>query len=65
MATTPGTSDPAAAIGAHADEWIGEAVLAVRAGVPLSVLVDVVHPFPTFSEAYGLAFQQLAERLAR
>jgi dihydrolipoamide dehydrogenase len=42
----------ASAIGAHADEWMGEASLAIRAEVPLAVLVDVVHAFPTFSEAY-------------
>lgn len=42
----------AAAIGPHADEWLAEATLAISAQVPLSLLVEVVHPFPTFSEAY-------------
>lgn len=50
----------ASAIGPNADEWIGEAVVAVRAEVPLAVLRDVVHPFPTFSEAYEPALRQLA-----
>lgn len=42
----------AAAIGPRADEWLAEAVLAVRAEVPLEVLADLVHAFPTFGEAY-------------
>lgn len=53
----------AAAIGPHADEWIGEATLAIRAEVPLSVLADVVHLFPTYSEAYGLVLEKLTEQL--
>lgn len=65
------TADPeagvlvgAAAIGPHADEWIGEAVPAVRARVPLAVLADTVHAFPTFSEAYGVPLRELAGKLA-
>jgi dihydrolipoamide dehydrogenase len=49
----------ASAVGRHADEWIGQATLAVRAQVPLSTLLDVVQPFPTFSEAYFPALQDL------
>ncbi len=51
------------AVGSHADEWIGQATLAVRAEVGLDVLLDVVQPFPTFSEAYFPAYRSLAHEL--
>jgi len=50
----------AAAIGPHADEWIGEAVLAIHAEISLAVLERLVHLFPTYSEAYGPLFRELA-----
>lgn len=53
----------AAAVGAKADEWIGEAILAIRAEIPVAVFADVVHPFPTYSEAYLPPLKQLVAQL--
>jgi pyruvate/2-oxoglutarate dehydrogenase complex dihydrolipoamide dehydrogenase (E3) component len=41
----------AAAVGRSAEEWTGELALAIRAGIPLKMLADVVHAFPTYGEA--------------
>jgi dihydrolipoamide dehydrogenase len=50
-------------VGRDADEWGGELTLAVRAAVPLEILADVVHAFPTFAEALEPPYADLAERL--
>ena len=49
----------ASVAGPDAGEWISEMGLAIRAEIPLRVLADVVHPFPTFSEAYEPALAEL------
>jgi dihydrolipoamide dehydrogenase len=51
----------AAVVGPEADHWAGELTLAVRAGVSLDVLRDVVHAFPTFTEALTPIYAELAD----
>ena len=52
------------AVGPEAGEWLQQATLAIRARVPLDVLADVIQPFPTFSEAFLYALQELGVRAA-
>jgi pyruvate/2-oxoglutarate dehydrogenase complex dihydrolipoamide dehydrogenase (E3) component len=48
------------ALGPEAGEWLQQATLAIRAHVPLEVLIDTIQPFPTFSEIYVVALKLLA-----
>ncbi len=54
----------AVAVGPEAGEWVGQLTLAVRAEVPLDVLLDTIQPYPTFSEAIFDALQALDDTLA-
>jgi pyruvate/2-oxoglutarate dehydrogenase complex dihydrolipoamide dehydrogenase (E3) component len=54
----------AAAVGPNAPDWMGEVTVAIRAGVPLPVLADTVHAFPTYSEALEPVLRELAGKLA-
>ncbi len=47
------------AVAPLASEWIHQAVLAIRARVPIAVLKDTIAQFPTFSEAYVRALRSL------
>jgi pyruvate/2-oxoglutarate dehydrogenase complex dihydrolipoamide dehydrogenase (E3) component len=51
------------ALGPEAGEWLQQATLAIRAHVPLEVLVDTIQPFPTFSEIYLLAVKRLVAEI--
>jgi pyruvate/2-oxoglutarate dehydrogenase complex dihydrolipoamide dehydrogenase (E3) component len=53
------------ALGPEAGEWLQQAVLAIRARVPLDVLRDVIQPFPTFSEIYVDALKALRAAIAK
>jgi pyruvate/2-oxoglutarate dehydrogenase complex dihydrolipoamide dehydrogenase (E3) component len=52
------------AVGPEAGEWLQQATLAIRAKVPLPVLLDVIQPFPTFSEAFLQALRDLESQVA-
>ena len=47
------------AVAPQAGEWIHEAALAIRAGVPIEVLRDQVAQFPSYSEGYLTATEAL------
>jgi pyruvate/2-oxoglutarate dehydrogenase complex dihydrolipoamide dehydrogenase (E3) component len=51
------------ALGPEAGEWLQQATLAIRARVPLDVLLDTIQPFPTFSEIYLIALRALSARV--
>jgi dihydrolipoamide dehydrogenase len=55
----------AAAIGPNVDAWLAEATLAIRAQIPLAVLNDVVHAFPTYGEAFEPALHDLLALLGK
>jgi pyruvate/2-oxoglutarate dehydrogenase complex dihydrolipoamide dehydrogenase (E3) component len=52
------------ALGQEAGEWLQQATVAIRARVPLSVLFDVIQPFPSFSEAFLATLSDLEAQTA-
>jgi pyruvate/2-oxoglutarate dehydrogenase complex dihydrolipoamide dehydrogenase (E3) component len=55
----------AVAVGPEAGEWLQQLTLAIRAEVPIDVLLDVIPPYPTFGEAVFLALRELGLDLRR
>ncbi len=53
----------AVAVGPEAGEWLGQLTLAIRAEVPVDVLLDTIQPYPTFSETIFSALQELDSAL--
>lgn len=51
------------ALGPEAGEWLQQATLAIRAQVPLDVLLDTIQPFPTFSEIYLWTLKALVQEI--
>lgn len=49
----------AVAVGPEAGEWLQQLTLAIRAETPVDVLLDVIQPYPTFSEGVFLALREL------
>jgi pyruvate/2-oxoglutarate dehydrogenase complex dihydrolipoamide dehydrogenase (E3) component len=49
----------AVAVGPEAGEWLQQLTLAIRSETPVDVLLDVIQPYPTFSEAVFLALREL------
>ena len=51
------------ALGPEAGEWLQQATVAIRARVPLEVMNDVIQPFPTFSEIFLHALEELGAKV--
>jgi dihydrolipoamide dehydrogenase len=49
----------AVAVGPESGEWLQQLTLAIRAETPIDVLLDVIPPYPTFSEAVFYAIREL------
>jgi pyruvate/2-oxoglutarate dehydrogenase complex dihydrolipoamide dehydrogenase (E3) component len=48
----------------RAGEILGELVLAIKLGTPLTTLADVIHPFPAFNRVLGGSLGELAAKVA-
>jgi pyruvate/2-oxoglutarate dehydrogenase complex dihydrolipoamide dehydrogenase (E3) component len=49
----------AVAAGPESGEWLQQLTLAIRAETPIDVLLDVIPPYPTFSEGVFFALREL------
>ena len=52
------------ALGPEAGEWLQQATLAIRAAVPLEVLIDTIQPFPSFSQIVFETLKGLTRQMA-
>ena len=48
----------------RAGEIVGELVLAIKLGTPLTTLADVIHPFPAFNRVLDHSLAELAAKVA-
>ena len=48
----------------RAGEMLGELLLAIKAGVPLGTMADLIHPYPAFNRVLGAVLQELAAKVA-
>jgi len=48
----------------RAGEILGELVLAIKLGIPVRTMADVIHPFPAFNRVLGAALADLAAKVA-
>jgi pyruvate/2-oxoglutarate dehydrogenase complex dihydrolipoamide dehydrogenase (E3) component len=53
------------ALGPEVGEWLQQVTMAIRTRAPLSELIDVIQPFPTFSEAIFQALRDLDAQVQR
>jgi dihydrolipoamide dehydrogenase len=51
-------------VGPQAAEWLGQFTLAIRAEVPVEMLLDTIQPYPSFSEGVFYAVQELQGALS-
>ena len=51
------------AVGPEAGEWLQQATVFIRARMPLTLVEDVIQPFPTFSEAFLYALLELRAKV--
>jgi pyruvate/2-oxoglutarate dehydrogenase complex dihydrolipoamide dehydrogenase (E3) component len=49
----------AVAVGPESGEWLQQLTYAIRAELPIDVLLDVIPPYPTFSEGVFYAIREL------
>ena len=47
----------------RAGEILGELVVAIKLGIPLTSLADVIHPFPAFNRVLGASLDELAGKV--